>query len=220
MSFLKKVSADLLFLVQIFLIFVFSVPQFLRLFQNVEGQSLSMQIVILGFLILNLWLAINAHLVNSSRVTKQTIVIYSTWIIFVSGNIFAIFWNGNYVWSMNDRITMDVALWLAFGVILISLFLRIKITEPAIKGVLAIIFKSFPQCMMALKIFEEGGAGVPIITIIVGHINIGLRVSQIFISIWEYKIDRNRFWLLMSESFNEASWIFVTFAWMKWYGLI
>ena len=217
MSSNKRLIADLLFWVQIVLAFVFSVPQFLLLLENTQGQSLSMQIVMLGFLVMSLSLAFGTHRASPSRITRQIIAIYLMWSVFIAGNIGAIFWNGKYCWSVNDSVTMVLAV---IGIVVVLVVCRTRNTgldDPMPKGLLAILSKAVPQFMMALKVASEGGAGVPMPTIIVGNITVCLRIGQIWLSIREAGWDKNRVWLLLSETLNEISWATVSIVWAFWF---
>jgi hypothetical protein len=217
MSSRKKFIADLLFWSQILLAFVFSIPQFLRLLKNTQGQSLSMQIVMLGFLVLVLSLSFGAHRNQPSRITRQTIGIYAMWTVFISANVAAIFWNGEYQWSSNDSITSLLAVAGASVTFSVCWIKSIGLNDPMPKGILATAFKAVPQFMMALKVASEGGAGVPMITIIVGNITVLIRIAQICFSIREAGWDRNRTWILATETVNELTWLIVSIAWTIWF---
>lgn len=213
----KTLVADLLFWVQVILAFLFSVPQFFKLLENTKGQSLSMQFIMLGFLLLNLSLAYSAHIARPTKTTTQIIAVYVMWTIFVSSNIGAIFWNGTYIWSGNDYVTSILAIIGLIIVLFINHIKKVGLRDSMTKGLLAVVFKATPQFMMALKIFSEGGAGVPMITIIIGNIGVCIRIGQIIISIREAGWDRNRLWLLIAEVSNEISWAIVSFAWLCWF---
>lgn len=213
----KTLIADLLFWVQVVLAFLLSVPQFLRLLENVKGQSLSMQVVMLGFLLLNLSLAYGAYRTDSNRSTLQIIIIYIMWAVFVTGNILAIFWNGQYCWSTNDTITMFLVGAGIVSILNICMIKGLGLKDAAIKGSLAIIFKALPQFMMALKIASEGGAGIPMTTIIVGNIGVTIRIGQILVAIKKMGWDKNLTWIFLAEVANETSWAIVTVVWFYWF---
>lgn len=209
----KTLVADLLFWVQIVLASWFSIPQFFSLILSVEGQSLSMQFVILGFLLLNLSLAFNAWRKEPVRGTAQLVIIYVMWVFYVFSNIIAIFINGRYVWSVNDYITCYSV---GTGTLIILSFCywkKLGLKQPITKGLLAINFKAVPQIMMAMKIISEGGKGIPLETIIVGNIGVLLRIYQIIAFI--RKGDRK--WLLVGEISNEITWAIVSIAWFGWF---
>ncbi|MFA6159570.1 MAG: hypothetical protein WC678_00580 [Parcubacteria group bacterium] len=213
----KTLVADLLFWVQVVLAFLLSVPQFFRLLENVKGQSLSMQVVMLGFLLLNLSLALGAYRVEPNRNTLQIIAIYIMWAVFVTGNIVAIFWNGLYCWSSNDTVTMFLVGAGVVSILNICMIKGLGLKEASIKGSLAIIFKALPQFMMALKIASEGGAGIPMMTIIVGNIGVTIRIGQLLVAIKKIGWDKNLTWIFLAEVANEISWVIVTMAWFYWF---
>lgn len=212
----KTLIADLLFWIQIVFAFLFSVPQFFRLLESTNGQSLSMQIVMLGFILLNLSLAFGSYRIEPSRNTLQIIAVYVMWSIFVSSNIGAIFWNGKYSWSTNDTATTYLVAISAFLILTICKLKNLGLKEPATKGSLSIVFKALPQFMMALKIANEGGAGVPMVTIIVGNITVCIRVGQILLAKKEMGWDKNLLWLFIAEATNEISWAVVSMVWLGW----
>lgn|GEM_PF-541558 len=216
MSSQKKLIADLLFGVQIIGAFVFSGSQFFRLLENTTGQSLSMQIIMEIFLCIQLMLAIGAHQTKASRITRQTVGVYTMWLVFVGSNIVAIFINGHYRWGSNDISTTWVVLGGLVVMVLWAMYRKLDLKDPMIKGLAAILFKAVPQLMMAVKIAQEGGAGVPMVTIIVGNVTALTRLGQIYLVIREAGRDRNRLWLGISEATNELGWATVTVVWAIW----
>ncbi len=67
---------------------------------------------------------------------------------------------------------------------------------------------------MALEISLKGGTGLPLTALVAGHITILIRIAHNSLTIREDGWDRNRIWLLLSESMNEFSWVTVTGVWM------
>lgn len=167
------------------------------------------------FIVLHLLLAIAAHRVQASRITKHTIFIYSLWLVLIASNILAIFLNGNYVWSEND--TRNVVFSIV-GVVLVFIVMKVKnvgLTDPMLKSFLAIVFKAMPQVVMVFEVLHRGGQGVPLLAIIAGHVTILTRIGQILFLIREAGWDRNRVWLGISEGVNELSWVAVTIIWIS-----
>jgi hypothetical protein len=87
-----------------------------------------------------------------------------------------------------------------------------KFTDPAIKGLFVLAFKSMPQVFLAWKVWDQGGTGIPVQAIWVGHLSIFTRFVQIYYMFKDKKGDPNRFWLLTSEIGNGSTWLLVTIA--------
>ena len=205
MSAKKKMIADLLFGVQIAGAFVLCGSQFFRMLRTVEGVSLSMFFIIEAYLCLQLLLGIAAHRAQPSRVTAQTLAGYFTWIVLLLTNVFAVFWNGSYRWSANDTWTTALT---AGGSALVLGYSRLNglaLQDPAIKGLLSSACRVLPQLFLAAKVAQEGGAGLPGLAVVVGNLTILVRIAQVSLAIREAGWERNRRWLLISESANEAS---------------
>lgn len=216
MSSRKKLIADLFFGIQIISAFVLCGSQFFRLLEITQGQLLSMILLVEAFLFVNFLLAIKAHRVQSSRVTRQTLLVYLTLFVLMGFNVLAFFLNGEYQWSRNDTVTSILVLCGIVVVFIGAKIHKIELQDPMLKSLLAMIFKALPQFMMAFRIAQIGGAGVPAAVIISGHITILTRIGQIWFGIREAEWDRNRIWLCASETVNEISWITVSIIWIIW----
>jgi hypothetical protein len=217
MSQKKKWTADFLFAVQIVGAFVFAGSQFFRLLETTKGQLLSMFLVMEAFLVLHIMLAVAAHHAKPSRITRQTLWVYVMWVVLLGSNIVAVFINGDYQWSENDTRTTLLAL---TGAALVLGFAKVRgmgFQDPMPKSFIAMLFKALPQFVMAFEVARMGGTGVPAVTIIVGNITVGLRIAQILFTILEAGWERNRFWLLASETMNEVSWAAVSVVWAFWF---
>lgn len=217
MSQKKRAISDLLFWIQVVLACVFSVTLFIRLLQDTTGQSLSMHVAMLGFLLLNLCLAFGAYRATPNRINRQTVIIYMLWSVFITCHTAAIIWSNDYCWSKNDNITSFMA---AMGAVLIfgiCLIRGVGLNDPMPKGLLAIALKAMPQFMMAFKVASVGGAGIPMLVVIVGNLTIWTRIGQIWFAIREVGWSRNLNWLLASETANGISWAAVSLVWCSWF---
>lgn len=212
-----RMIADLLFWIQLIGAFVLAGSQFFRLLETTEGQLLSVFFVVVVFMALHLLLAIGAHRAQPSRITRQTIWMFALWIMLLGSNIAAVFINGTYEWSPNDTRTVLIVLCSTGVVFALARFRGVGFSDPMPKGCLAIVFKSFPQFVVAVEIALKGGAGIPGLALIAGHVNIFTRLGQIWLLMREAGWDRNRVWLLASEVVNEISWTAVTVAWVIWF---
>lgn len=217
MSAKKRLIADLLFGVQIIGALVLCGSQFFRLLQTTQGQSFSMWLLMELYLALHLWLALGAHRAQPSRVTKQTVFTYCLWLALIVSNLGAVIWNGGYRWSVNDTSTVTLALVGTAIVLAIGKSRGIGFKDPVSKSFLAMLFKALPQFLMAIKVAQEGGAGVPMVAVIAGNATIIIRIVQVWFAIREAGWERNRTWLFVSEVVNELSWATVSVVWFCWY---
>lgn len=213
----KKHVADLLFAMQMIGAFVLCGTQFFRLLQTTQGQSLSMMVVMELYLIIHLMLAAAAHRAQPSRATRQTMWTFVMWSVLIATNIAAFAINGEYQWDANDTKTAFLAIGGTGVVWLVAAITRTPMSDPTVKSFLAMLFKSVPQLLMALKISQQGGAGLPVAALIAGHVTILIRIVQIAMTIREAGWDRNRVWLCTSEVANELSWVTVSAAWLTWH---
>lgn len=212
----KKNFGDVMFVVQLLLAVVLCGTQLVRAFETTQGVSLSMQIILEGFLFLHFKLALGAHEAAPSRITYQTLIVYTVYGVLTAGLIAVLLTREDYHWGPNDNQTMWVAGIGAMVIVSGVWVLGRPMTDPIPKSFLAINFKAMPQVMMAWKIASEGGAGIHGAAVLVGNISILIRITQISLMIKEAGWEKNRTWLLVSEALNEMSWLAVTGAWLYW----
>lgn len=217
MSAKKRLIADLLFGVQIVSALVIFGSLFFSLLHTTQGQSFSLLLLMVAYTVLHLWLALGANKAQPSRVTRQTVFVYGLGIALISSNIGAIIYNGGYRWSTNDTSTVTLALVGTAVVLAVGGLRGIGFKDPISKSFLAMLFKALPQFLMAAKIAQEGGAGVPMAAVIAGNVTILIRIAQVWFAIREAGWERNRTWLFVSEVVNELSWATVSVVWFCWY---
>lgn len=213
MSQRKKMIADSLFGVQIICTFTFGGSQFLRMLTTSQGVSISWYVSWLVFLVLNLVLSIRAHRIQSSRVTLQTILSYVAWVTMVTLDLGVMYVKGTGTWNGRDTATALLAAAGVVSTLLIAQHKQLAITDPMVKGYLAVFFKAVPQLALAYNMFLVGGAGLAMAAAVTGHITILTRLGQLWFSIKEAGWDRNRVGSAVSEIANEASWLIVTAVW-------
>jgi len=214
MSSVKKRVADLFFGVQIVGGTIFCAGQGYRMLTTTQGINASWFVMWEVFLVLNLVMAIRAHQNQPSRVTVQTVFTYSWWLVLVSGNIVAIFWQHRGAWDHMDTVT---ALLVGVGGIVTVAAAQRKglgLSDPVVRGYLGFFFKSVPQLTLAYKIYEQGGAGLATLTVVTGHLTVLTRIGQLGFSIREAGWDRNRIGAAIGEVGNEGGWIIVTLIWL------
>jgi len=179
-----------------------------------QGVSISWFACWQVFLVLNLVLAIRAHRNQPSRVTFQTILSYVAWVTMVTLDLGVMFWKGTGTWNERDTATVIFA---AIGIVATLAVARRKkltITDPMVKGYLAVFFKAVPQLALACNMLIVGGAGLASMAVVTGHITILTRLGQLWFSIREAGWDRNRVGSAISEIANEGSWIVATVIWL------
>ena len=214
MSQTKTRIADLLFGVQILGALVFCVPYALRSLTDVTGSSLVQFCQVAAFLLFNLSLGWSAHRAAPSRITRQLLTSYTVWLVLIGGIIAAVLHNPNYQWNSRETEFVRTAVILTCAVVALSLVQRLPLSDPMIRAGMGIAYKSVPQVLLAYKFLAEGATGTPGLSVAVGHATIIIRLTQILFTVREAGWDRNRFWLAVSESANEASWIAATTAWI------
>lgn len=215
----KKRVTDLLFGVQMVGGTIFGVSQFIRMLKTAQGVNVSWFVSWEVFLFLNLGLAINAHRAQPSRVTRQTLASYITWVILVTANAIVMLWkDGGTTWDHKDTVTAELVglaaiVSIGYGYTK-GLGIVGSVKDPLIKGLLALAFKSIPQLALAYKMYQIGGAGLAALTVINGHITVLTRLGQLVFAIKEAGWDRNRLGSAVSEIGNELSWAIATVVWI------
>lgn len=213
----KKDVADLLFVVQITFIAVFGGSQFLQLLTSTEDVSATWFGAWQIFLLLNFWLAWNAHKAKPTRLSIQTLWTYGLWSVAIALDLGCLVLRSTWRWDQSDTIT---ALIITLGVALTLLISSLNgktFKDPLVKGWLAVFFKAVPQLMLAWSILLVGGAGLSPIAIAAGHITILSRLGQLHLSMDEANREENRKASFISEMPNWLSWVVVTLAWLWWF---
>jgi hypothetical protein len=122
--------------------------------------------------------------------------------------------NPAYQWNAKDTATLTIAALLTAAVLVVGGIWKLSLADPMMKALFAIAYKSIPQVLLAWKFLAEGATGTPGLSVVVGHATILIRLGQIYFMIREAGWDRSRFWLAVSETANEVSWVIVTIAWL------
>ena len=209
----KQFVSDLLFGVQIVCGIVFGIGQIVRLLQTTQGVNVSWFIFWQAFNILNLKLAERAYAVQPSRVMRQTLTSYVMWTVLVTAMLVIVGVQGNAAWDQKDSITAAVVLTGVATIVVVARLRQLTVYDPIVRGVLAVACKGIPQLALAYKIALVGGAGIPAITVFLGHVTILSRLGQLGFAIAEAGWDRNRIGSAISELSNEGSWLVTTAVW-------
>lgn len=213
MSLKKRMVADLLFGVQIVGALVFCGAYFIRSLHDVTGSSLVQFGLVATYLLFHLALGVGAHRASPSRVTWQTMFTYAFWFVLIVAIIGAAGTNPAYSWNDRETTQFLTASVLTVIVLVAVAIQRRKLSDPMVKGLFAIAYKSVPQVLLAGKFLVEGASGTPGLSVVVGHITILIRLGQIYFMVKEAGWDRNRIWLAVSETLNEVTWIIASAAW-------
>ncbi len=104
----KQLTADLFFILQLFLAAISGGSQFVRLLSTSQGLNISWLASWLAFLLINLALTIRAHRVRPSRVTLQTVCSYGIWTLIITANLALLLWKREAVWDAKDWVTTMV----------------------------------------------------------------------------------------------------------------
>lgn len=213
MSSKKRTIADLLFGVQIVGALVFCGAYFMRSLHDVTGSSIVQFSLVATYLLFHLALGIGAHRAAPSRVTRQAIFTYAFWFVLIVAIIGAAGTNPAYRWNEKETTQLLTAAVLTIAVLIVSAIQDRKMSDPMVKALFAIAYKSVPQVLLAWKFLAEGASGTPGLSVVVGHLTILIRLGQIYFMVKEAGWDRNRIWLAVSETLNEASWIIASAVW-------
>jgi len=210
----RRRVADALFVVQVGCALVFGVSQTWHMFSSVEGLSPSWFLCWALFLVINLRLSIQAHRVQPSRVTKQTVWAYAIWTTIIAANLAALAWHGAGTWTRIDDATIGIAIAGIAGTLAIGRRHGLDWRDPIVRGWLAVFFKGVPQLTLAWNLAQVGADGLAPLGVFAGHVTICTRLGQLVFSIREAGWDRNRIGSLISEVANEGSWIVATAVWL------
>lgn len=210
----KRKIADFLFGVQIIGALAFSIPYAYRSLTDVRGSSLVQFGQVAVYLLFHLSLAVGALRTGPNRVNRQLVATYAIWFVLICSILAAAASNPAYLWNDRETAILQVAGVLTVLVLGLTVVAGMKLTDPATKAMFAIAYKSVPQVLLAWKFLAEGASGTPVASVVIGHATILIRIVHIVFMVREAGWDRNRFWLLVSETLNELSWIVATIAWL------
>lgn len=210
----KRLIADLLFGVQLMCGVAFGGAQILRMFETTEGVNISWFVCWEVFLALNLTLAVRAYRVQPGRAMVQTIASYTMWTVLITTAIGVMLWNRGGAWDSNDTVTIMIVGCGAIVTIVIAIRNNLGMSDPMVRGWIAMFCRAIPQLALAWKITVAGSDGLSGISILAGHITMLTRLGQLICAIREAGWDRNRKASAISELASWGSWIIVTIIWL------
>ncbi|MFA6008294.1 MAG: hypothetical protein WC784_06700 [Candidatus Shapirobacteria bacterium] len=199
-----------LFWFQIVMAWFYAVPQIYGILSGrTQGLTLILYVNFLIYVTLNLFLALAAYKKDRDVIRKYIVVVFSQWIIFL---ILILFLGlGKIIWRESDTIISVVI----FGLSVLTVIKFKGINDPFSKGWLAVWFKSVPQLWLAYTIYSAGGgSGLPVITLIAGHLTAIPRLGNVVWAGYRGGWDKPTKGLLLGESMNVLTWSVVTIVWL------
>lgn len=215
-TFIPRDTADALFGIQILGGFGLIIPMMLRNWTSVEGVSLSFFLVLECFNALQLSLTLAAYRTEPSRRAKQACLVYAMWFILIGLHTLEILYRGQYVWDYNDQITIVVTSTCALLVYVVRRASGSGLEDPVTKSQVGMTTRGIPQLLQGWKFAMVGGEGMPGFSILVGNLNIWIRMWHLVLTRGEAPWERNRVWMLAAEITNAATWGFVSLIWLTW----
>lgn len=199
----------ILFWFQIIMAWFYSIPQVISLINGrTKGLNLAIYVIFIIYLSLSLSLSISAYKNHKDEIRKQTIIIFSQWVIFIG--IILLLGFERLTWSAGDTIVVVII----FILSIISTWYFHGIKHPYSKGFMAMWCKGIPQIWLACTILQaHGGGGLPLVTLVAGHATAIPRLFQIILSGKRGGWDKSVKGLMMGEGFNVITWIITTIAW-------
>jgi hypothetical protein len=214
MSTRARLIADSLFAIQVACALIFGITQIQQMRHTTQGVSLTWFVFWAVFLGLNLVLAVKAHQVQPSRVTRQTVITYATWSAVLALALIVLVWRSVGAWHTVDTINVIVSGVGIAATYAIGRAHGLGFKDPMVRGWFAVFFKATPQLTLAWHLTQVGGAGLAPFAVFSGHVTICLRIGQLYYSIREAGWDRNRIGSAISEIANELSWLVATVVWL------
>lgn len=202
-------KSSLLFWFQIIMAWFYAVPQIYGILSGkTQGLTLVLYVNFLVYITLNLFLALAAYKKDQDIVRKYIVIVFSQWIVFLT--LIVILGFGKIIWRESDTIISAVI----FGLSIITVIKFRGISDPFSKGWLAVWFKSAPQLWLAYTIYSAGGgSGLPLITLIAGHLTGIPRWGNVVWAGYRGGWDKPTQGLFLGESMNIFTWLVVTIVW-------
>jgi hypothetical protein len=215
MSSRERIFTDSLFGVQIIGALAFCGAYIVQSLSDVTGSSAAQTALVATYLLFHISLGIAAHRAAPDRLSRQAVATYVVWFVLTLAMIGAIVTNPAYAWNEKDSTILALAGLLTVAVLATAAVQQRPLADPMIKAWFAIAYKSVPQVLLAWKFLAEGASGTPGLSVVVGHFTILIRLAQLYFMVRASGLDRNRYWLAISESANEVSWVIATIAWLS-----
>lgn len=209
-----RAISDVLFVVQIVCAVAMGTAQIALMLETVQGASITWFAFWFAFLLINLVLARDAHRVQASRVTRQTLAIYAVWSVVIGAALGVLLLSGDAAWNHVDSVTAAITLGGMAGAVAVARARGVPVADAYVRAAFAVLLKAVPQLTLAWNMWEFGGAGVSVWAVVTGHVLINARLWQVGYAMREAGWDRNRAGIAIGEAANELSWIVATVVWV------
>lgn len=198
-----------LFWFQVVMAWIYTAPQIYAILSgHTKGLTLAMYAIFIVYLALSLLLAVASYRINRDATRKQTVIIFSQWVILIG--LILVCGLRNIIWSQGDTI-------ICIAITILSAITVIKyrgLNDPISKGLLATWCKAAPQLWLTYVIISAQSAdGLPLITLVAGHLTSIPRLVQIYLAGHSGGWDRPTKGLMIGESSNVITWVAVTIVW-------
>lgn len=209
----SKRITDFLFYFQLVAASVFVASQLSVMRQSISGVSITWFGLWLIFLSINLFLSIAPLRRDRNRISKQTFFLYLVWVIAMAVAFAFLLWQGA-AWTKIDTVTAMITSIGSIAAVGIARINHLPITDPMVQASFAVLCKAVPQLTLVWMIIEYGGDGISPYVVVLGHITISLRLTQLWYASLEGGWDRNRRGIAIGEISNELTWIIATVVWL------
>lgn len=189
---------------------VYTVPQLWWIISGkTGGLTLAMYVIFMTYIVFSALLAIASYKKSPNIVRRQTIIIFIQWSVLVGAIIFAGL--GKIVWRSGDT-----AICIVIAALSALTVLRYRgLDDPYSKSFIAVWCKAIPQLWLAYTMVSVGRAdGLPLITLIAGHLTALPRLAQVVIGGKTGGWDKPTKGLILSEAANVVTWGAVTVVWL------
>lgn len=206
-------TMTILFWLQVVMACAVVIPQS---FTIVEGKTKGLSLVFFSILIVyavfSLVLAISSYKANRTKDRRQTLIIFIQWTVFWS--VLFVLGLGKIPWTDND--TMICIVFAILIYVSVSYFsLNYGIKDPFVKASINSLCKAVPHLYLAYVVCEaKSSEGLPLITLVAGHLTSIPRVTQVFMSGYKGGWDRSTKALLIGEIVNVSTWCVFTVFWI------
>jgi hypothetical protein len=213
-SFKTQLTGTLIFLIQIVLAIYAISEQFDVMEDKTDGISISMFVSVTLFFAINFWLSLKAKSNGGKLEALYVRISYGAssfgQIIIIGYCIYNRFVCGEEILYSEDLLSFALMMGAIILIITFSLNEKIPLSDPIIRGYLAVAIIGISQLMFAYTIYVHGNGGVSNVLIWSAYITIAIRLAQLGISIRSSFLDREKKGMLIAETGNVLSWSAVT----------
>lgn len=209
-----RTVSDLIFGVQIIATFIFGWSQFQRVMIHHGSAHISWYASWEAFFFVGLLLALRAYQNVPCWEHMKVVLAYALWNIAMGINLMVLLTKGGR-WDGSDWVITGGMIVAAIVIVLWTRSRGLQAIDPAVKGLLAVAWKGFPQLVMAYCVaFVPANHGdITAASAWAGSATMVLRFAQIRKTLLLSKTrDRNLVWAFWGETSNCLSWLAVVIA--------